>query len=82
MSATSTFVVMACDICQEAMRETNTGMVCWPCSNFIPTEQLWRYDAQIAHVFTSCNTCGIEDESGFINDDGVCMKCEEVDDVA
>ena len=44
MSATSTIVVMPCDICQENMQETRTGMVCWPCRNFIPLDELWRYE--------------------------------------
>ncbi len=61
MCATSTFVVMACDICNEAMRETKTGMICWPCSNFIPTEQLWRYDAQITQVYGESEKMEVND---------------------
>ena len=44
MSATNTMVVMPCDICQEEMRETDTGMVCWPCHNLIPHHELHRYE--------------------------------------
>ena len=46
MSATSTMIVMPCDICQEEMRETDTGMVCWrgSCRNLIPYHELHRYE--------------------------------------
>lgn len=31
----------------------------------------------VPHGFNECNECGELEESGFINDDGVCLDCEE-----
>lgn len=54
MSATSTLVLMPCDICQEPMKETRNGMACWPCKNFIPDHELWRYEG--ARIVTTETT--------------------------
>lgn len=75
MPDTSTKVIVNCDICGDAMSEQAAGFACFPCKNFIPEGQLYRY---AAHVFIQCDTCGDVDESGFINDEGNCMDCEGV----
>ena len=43
MSSTSTTVLVNCDICTEEMTKQGESYVCWPCKNFIPSEQLYRY---------------------------------------
>ena len=36
-------VVVNCDICGDEMREQASGFACFPCKNFIPSDQLYRY---------------------------------------
>ena len=43
MPNTSTTVLVNCDICGDEMREQASGFACFPCKNFIPSEQLYRY---------------------------------------
>ena len=47
MPDTSTTVVVECDICGDDMREQASGFACFPCKNFIPSDQLYRYAEHI-----------------------------------
>lgn len=42
MSTLSTITV-TCDICCEEMTKQGSGFACFPCKNYIPEEQLYRY---------------------------------------
>ncbi len=84
MSATSTLVLVKCDICGDEMREQpDNSFICWKDSHRIPSDQLYRYAEHITiqNDFSSCDECGQHQETGFINDDGICMDCEEADSV-
>lgn len=53
MSNTSTKVVCRCDICGEEMSEQSDGsFICWPDSNRIPSDQLYRYAEHITLYHT------------------------------
>ena len=81
MPDTSTKVRVNCDICCEQMSKQPDGFACWPCKNYIPDDQLYRYaeHVMVTSDFGSGDECGLHQETGFINDDGVCMDCEEAD---
>lgn len=80
MTTTSRKVVCLCDICGDEMQEQASGFACFPCKHFIPSDQLYRYaeHVMVTNDFGSCDECGLHQETGFIDDDGVCMDCEEV----
>lgn len=80
MPSTSRKVVVRCDICGDEMHHQVNGAACFPCQNFIPADLFYRYAEHVTlnNDFAACDECGEHQETGFINDEGVCMDCEEV----
>ena len=82
MSATSTIVIVKCDICGEQMREQpDNSFICWKDSHRIASDDLYRYAEHVTLVndeTLTCDECGITQESGFVSDEGICMDCEEI----
>ena len=81
MSSTRTIVVN-CDICGDEMQpQHDESYVCWRDQSRIPAEQLYRYAEHITvtNDFGACDQCGQHQETGFINDHGICMDCEETE---
>ena len=40
---TPSTITVTCDICCDEMTNQGSGFACFPCKNFIPSDQLYRY---------------------------------------
>ena len=84
MSTVSRTVLVKCDQCGDAMTlQSDDSYVCWRDQHRIPADQLYRYAEHITVTnddVRKCDECGVWQESGFVNDEGWCIDCEEIAD--
>lgn len=83
MTTTSTKVIVRCDVCGDEMSlQSDESYVCWRDQHRIPADKLYRYAEHITvnNDHEQCGECETWQESGFINDHGWCIDCEEAHD--